>query len=176
MDNCISGQVVVSDGNVSFAELGVSLNRSVLLSSGKSYGVAITYSMGNAAAALPVYQNQVYEGNGLYFESDASFALPTNLGPGSYVLQAYYVRQDEGGAIRISDPATIRVEDFATITAEYNLTIDGTENTYTATYACVDNALRIVVDIKDIEAPEIIINGAGYDEITNTITYRFEKS
>ena len=172
----ISGSVVVVDGEMNFEGLTVTLPRSTILSSNRNYVTVVTFSVGNDSATIPVYQNQDYSGNNLTFMNSGRFALPENLTTGTYVLSAYYARGTEDGNIRISDVVPVPVYEFADFQTEYTLTIEGVEMTYTADYHYEDGKMVVVVDIKDVDPPEIHINGTAYDEDTNTCTFMFEGS
>ena len=177
IDGNISGAVVVNgEDQLDFEGLSVALPRSTLLSTSRSYGVAVTLAVGNADASLNVYQNQQFGGTDLTFNSATRIDLPTNIATGTYQLQAYYVRQTEDGNVRISDVVALPVYQFETFQREYDLTVDGNTFTYIATYVCVDGTLVVSVDIKDVDPPEIHINGMAYDDSTNTCTYLFEGS
>ncbi|MBR7116609.1 MAG: hypothetical protein IKC87_02775 [Clostridia bacterium] len=176
IDDAISGTASVSESGIDFSSLSVILKRNPILSSSKKYGTVITFAKGNPDAEFPVYSSVQFSGSDITFAGNSSLPIPETLTEGSYVLSAYFVRENEDTKTAISNVAPIPVSDFAEFTKEYDLTVNDRELTFIAKYSCQNSTLNLEIDIKDVDPPEMILNGAAYDESTNTYTYRFEHS
>ena len=161
----ISGKAVISGNGINYSGITVSVNKSVILSEGKQYGIFVSWVSAEGYSLSDAFEKTAYAFEKMTFNGKDNVALPSIAKEGEYVLQAFFCKYDGDSVLRLSEIIPVSAEDFE----PFSVDVPAEGGYFRHEFNISDGSVSVAVTFVDTGMPAVFYNNEeieGRKEIT----------
>ncbi len=151
----LAGKAKIGESGIDFSDMTASQNKSVILSEGKEYGIFVAWTGDKGYADAAAFDRKTYDFGTMEFRGKSGINLPQIDREGTYRLQAYFGKYEDGNRLRLSEVIILPVEYFENFSV--NVPTEG--GYYRHDFFVKDGAAAVTVSFTDTLPPEILFDG-----------------